>query len=176
MNRQPAMSTSNREIYEDSTTNQKNLCSHLVKEFDRQLRGLQPSFKKGRGRFWTAPLDANNRFYITFVFPKYSFGDSRVEVAYHVEPTDYTPAEQEYAPGQKTVTYPYSIHHRLFEFPHTPWCKSRVGYLYWKLLMQRKKLYYYTPEQTKFSAEVLVPHAIDKILKDYDQAVSKHSA
>jgi hypothetical protein len=169
------MSDSDREIYKDSTINQKSLRTQIVKEFDRQLRELRPSFKKGSGRFWTAPLDSDNRFYVTFVFPKYQFGDSRLEVAYHIEPRHYAPAEQEDFTGQKTVTYPYDIHHQLFEFPHTPWCKSQVGYLYWKLLMQKKKLYYYTPEQTKYSLEILVPHAISRILKDYDRALSKRT-
>jgi hypothetical protein len=174
MNRINKMTYAEREIHNSSITDRKILINRIIREFDKQLKAFQPGFKKGRGRFWVMQLNENYRFYISFIFPKYLYGDSRIEIAYHVESTNFEPVEQSYSVRQKTVTYPYRFHHQLFEFPHTPWCRLRVGYFYWKLLMQKKMLYYYTQDQADYSANVLIPYALNKIIKDYNQARKKY--
>ena len=156
-----------KEIKESSIIDAKALRQELVAKFDSMIKESVPGVKKGNGRFWTVPLNDNIYFYVTFEFPKYLEGDSTFGIFYGVESSRTKPAENMSVRHERYVNYSYGIHHRLFEFDNVAWNKRHAGYLYWKLLMQSKKLHYYTPEQADYVANILFPYAIHRIYKDY---------
>lgn len=157
-------------ISDDFKKSAASLRKQITAEMDKQIKEAIPTAKKGNGRFWTIPLNDNAYFYISMVLPKYLDGDSRFEIIYHVSRVDqYKPTESMYGFKQNEIKFPYRIHHQLFEFPETPWWKPKVGYLYWKLLMQSRKIYYYTPQQTEYSSRILIPYAVLKLREEYNR-------
>lgn len=156
-----------KEIKEASAKDAKALRQYLVARFDELLKENVPDAKKGSGRFWTMSLSDTIYFYVTFEFPKWLEGDSTFSIFYGIE-NKYTKATENMSVRrERYISYPYGIHHQLFEFDNVAWNKDRVGYLYWKLLMQSKKNHYYTHDQAEYVASELFPYAIREISKEY---------
>lgn len=162
-----------REIKELSVKDAKRLRQDLITKFDHLIKKALPDIKKGNGRFWTTALNDNVYFYVTFEFPKYLDGDSTVSIFYGIENIYTKPVENMLVRQSRHVSYPYKIHHQLFEFNNVAWNKQKVGYLYWKLLMQQNKLHYYTSEQTNYVIEMLFPAAITQISRDFKKFYNK---
>lgn len=158
-----------RDVKKDSTEDAKVLRQCLVAAFDQQVSEQIPAVKKGSGRFWTVPLNKDVYFYVTFEFPKWLTGDSTFAIFHGVEASYAKPTENMSVRHERYVKYPYRIHHQLFEFSNVAWNKNHVGYPYWLLLMQNKKLHYYTEEQVDYVINRLFPFAIQEIGDEYNR-------
>lgn len=177
MHSKQATQVANEKLTDGISQNAKVLRQKIVKEFGRQLTAAIPSLKKGNGRFWVVPLNKHAYFYVSLVFPKYLYGDSRFEVVYHVEKiSDHKPVEAMFGYDQQVVRFPFRLHKRLFEFPGVRWQKPKVGYVYWKLLMQSSKIHYYTQQQAEYDINYLLPFAADEIQAAYKAAVVRYGA
>lgn len=163
-----------KEIHKSSVESAKELRQQIVRDFDTLLRATIPGISKGGGRYWTVKLNKKVYFYVTFEFPKYLEGDSTASIFYGVENQYIKPSENMSVQYEKYVVFPFRIHRHLFEFNNVAWNKGKVGYLYWRLLAQRKKIHYYTREQTDFVIRELLPFAVDQIVAHHDKLLLKY--
>lgn len=162
----------------------KVLRQQLVKRFGEELKSRIPEAKKGNGRFWTVSLNNHVYFYVTLSFPKYIQGDSTVEIFYGLGLTEVDPEENMIAHNEAYVTFPYNLHHKMFEFPDVPWRAlapwraykhyNKVGYLFWLLRVQKTSLHYYTNEQTNYVEEVLLPYAANAVNEAYHRYLKEY--
>ena len=162
-------------IKQESALRAKELRSSMIDSFDKQLRFKDASFKKGKSRFWTARINDNVYFYVSFEFPKYIEGDSTASIFYGLQNNYVKPSENMSVEKTKYIKWSYKNHHKLFEFSHVAWNKQRVSRLYWMLLMQRKKVHYYTQDQTDYATTILFPLAVNQIVASYKSAHNKYN-
>ena len=162
-----------KEIEESSVVNAKKFRQHLVNEFDKLIKTAVPDIKKGGGHFWTAPLNEKVYFYVSFELPKHLKGDSTLSIFYGIENRYTPPSENMIVRQERYIKYPYALHHQLFEFNNVARNKEKVGFFYWTLLMQKKKLHYYTEEQTEYVIKKLFPVAIEQLARGYAKLYSE---
>lgn len=170
-----ATQVANEQLTDEISQNAKVLRQKIVKEFGRQLTVAIPSLKKGNGRFWVVPLNKHAYFYVSLVFPVSTEEHAYFEILYHTGKVgEYELAEAMFGYDQQVVRFPSRLHKHLFEFPDVRWQKPKVGYVYWKLLMQSSKIHYYTQQQAEYSINYLLPFAADEIQTAYKAAVVRY--
>ena len=135
-------------------------------DITRNISGM-----RRHGLKWQTIINDKFLFEVSLDFSDPKFIPNTVTVrcqVYAKDVTDFT-IKNDSKMRWETVRFPYSIHHQLFEMPGAMWSKKKVGYLYWILLMQQKKIHINSSEQIKYTKDVLFPFAAKEVQRIYYQ-------
>jgi hypothetical protein len=136
------------------------------KAFGNELAKNTNDFSR-TGSIWTAPLKDGRTYAVMFEYSDIRFIPKTVSVYCGIYSKGVKPIQDLTADNWSYIKFPYKIHHRLFEIPGAVWFKKKVGFPYWLLLMQQKKMQINNAEQIKYSIEILLPYAAKRASDKY---------
>jgi len=147
-----------------------NIKQELRSAFDRQL-SMHASDLERRGAIWVGRLDEQMTFAVMFEFSDPNFIPNTVAIYCGLYPNNIRPTQDMTGVKWEYIKFPYSVHHQLFEISKDAmWSKEKVGYFYWLLLMQQKKMHVNNQKQVDYCIDKLLPYAAkeaERIYKKY---------
>lgn len=156
-----------------------NIKQTLRDSFQKDLSLNVPNLKR-KGEVWQATITHGITFEVFFEFSNPKLIPNTLTIHCRVYASgsdltkDITDERLKHKNNWDTIKFPYSIHHQLFEIPEAMWYKKKVGYAYWLLLMQQKKIHINNDEQINYAKKELFPYGAKEVRRIYERYKKKY--
>jgi hypothetical protein len=149
----------------------KKLRQQIVNDITSLLLHAAPELRKGRTRYWTAPLNKYAYFYLSMEFPKWIQVDNdSFKMYYAIEHVNNPPSESMEVLSGHYIAFPYKLHKTALGLSG-----RSVNRIRWELLREGRNIFYGDAEQIAYTTGMLMPVAIGQITDSLQKAKEKYS-